>query len=218
MIKDILQSNMQLREEQLSLSEAQNKAEQENYQLKIENEDLRDRLHLLTQEKEFTIDYQAYLPVLNLQNIVDSCRTKADLSSARSLILTYIFSLKKENRNLHKRLAAKGPSMNTTLKEYSSNFSDFKQAQMSSSLGIKQKHDDLVEFDDSGQQLKSSQPYSPDFNSSNSMLINERDQKPPVQMFNLLNSEEEEDYVSLPQIQHKKSPSKIKQASGSKYH
>ena len=93
-----------MREEQLELSELHDHTVGENYQLKIENEDLRDRLSLITQDEGYTIDYQAYLPVLDFENIINHCRNLEELTSAKSLILTYIFSLKKENRNLIKRL------------------------------------------------------------------------------------------------------------------
>ena len=58
MIKEILQSNMFLREDQLNLQEEHELVLQENYQLKIENEDIRDRLSLANQNsKEYIIDY-----------------------------------------------------------------------------------------------------------------------------------------------------------------
>ena len=58
MIKEILQSNMFLREDQLNLQEEHEFVLQENYQLKIENEDIRDRLSLANQNsKEYIIDY-----------------------------------------------------------------------------------------------------------------------------------------------------------------
>ena len=48
MIKEILMSNMQLRDEHLKMAEQHDQTIQQNYQLNIENEDLRDRLYLLT--------------------------------------------------------------------------------------------------------------------------------------------------------------------------
>ena len=71
MIKDILMSNMQLREEQIKLSEQHDFAIQQNYQLKIENEDLRDRLYLITNEIKYEIEYQAYLPLIELESIIN---------------------------------------------------------------------------------------------------------------------------------------------------
>lgn len=107
MIKDILLSNMQLREELLQISEKFDAATQDNYQLKIENEDLRDRLYLITNEQGFQIDYQAYLPMLDFEQIINDCSSIGGIEQAKCLILTYIFSLKKENRNLHKRIDSK---------------------------------------------------------------------------------------------------------------
>ena len=70
----------------------------------IENEDLRDRLLLVTQNTGYEIQYQAYLPVLDLEKMINDCKSQRDIEASKSLILTYIFSLKKENRNLLKRL------------------------------------------------------------------------------------------------------------------
>ena len=117
MIKDILQSNMQLREEQLSQQKTHEATQQENYQLKIENEDLRDRLMLVTQNTGYEIQYQAYLPVLDLDKMINDCKSHTEIEATKSLILTYIFSLKKENRSLHKRLndrLYKGMNQTTT--------------------------------------------------------------------------------------------------------
>ena len=44
MVKDILKSNMQLRDDQLRLAEEHEGTMKENHQLMIENEDLRDKL------------------------------------------------------------------------------------------------------------------------------------------------------------------------------
>lgn len=65
---------------------------------------MRDRLHLVTRDKQYQIDYQSYLPVLDLESLVQSSQSAADLEAAKSIIMTYIFSLKKENRGLHRRL------------------------------------------------------------------------------------------------------------------
>jgi tRNA A37 N6-isopentenylltransferase MiaA len=59
---------------------------------------------LMTQNSGYQIEYQAYLPVLDLDQMISDCSTEQDLEASKSLILTYIFSLKKENRSLHKRL------------------------------------------------------------------------------------------------------------------
>ena len=59
---------------------------------------------LITSDGGYQIEYQAYLPVLELEEMINDCKNDKDIEAAKSLILTYIFSLKKENRSLHKRL------------------------------------------------------------------------------------------------------------------
>ena len=70
----------------------------------IENEDLRDRIYLTTKDEkakdQVVIEYQAYLPMIDLQKVVDECERMEDLNMAKAIILTYIFSLRKENRKL----------------------------------------------------------------------------------------------------------------------
>ena len=79
MIKEILQSNMTLREDQLKLAEEHESVLQDNYQLKIENEDLRDRLHMITRDNNYTIEYQSYLPVLELEESLQKSGTMDDI-------------------------------------------------------------------------------------------------------------------------------------------
>lgn len=99
---------MQLREEQLKMMEDNEQTIQENYQLKIENEDLRDRMYLTTDDPnvrdQVLIEYQAYLPLLDFQNLLERCKEFDDVHLAKGIILTYIYSLRKENRNLQRRL------------------------------------------------------------------------------------------------------------------
>ena len=90
MIKEILQSNMQLREDQLKLAEEHESVLQDNYQLKIENEDLRDRLHMITKDSNYTIEYQSYLPVLDLEEALEKSQSTNDVQSLKTLIMTYI--------------------------------------------------------------------------------------------------------------------------------
>jgi len=108
MIKDMLLSNMQLREEQLKLASEHELTIQQIYQLKIENEDLRDRLFLTAKDEDerdkCEIEYQAYLPLLDFEELLNNCERLKDIEACKSIILTYIFSMKKENRNLHRRL------------------------------------------------------------------------------------------------------------------
>lgn len=122
MIKEILLSNMQLREEQIKLAEDHDRCLLENYQLKIENEDLRDRLQLTTNDPNLQIEYQAYLPLFDFEKLINQCAKLNDLALAKGIILTYIFSLKKENRNLNRRLNDK-----PLLKEDPEDAADFVQ-------------------------------------------------------------------------------------------
>ena len=70
----------------------------------IENEDLRDKLFLITEEKGFEIQQQSYLPFVNLEEIIDRICTKDEFIEAKVLVIGNIFSLRKENRHLLKRL------------------------------------------------------------------------------------------------------------------
>ena len=60
-IKEVLISNNQLREDLLALSQKHDDTAQTNFQLKIENEDLRDRLALLTDKDGSLVEYLPYL-------------------------------------------------------------------------------------------------------------------------------------------------------------
>ena len=70
MVKDILQSNMELRQDQVKLTKEHETALVDNHQLRIENEDLRDKLHLITKKVDYSIDYQAYLPLMDLEGLL----------------------------------------------------------------------------------------------------------------------------------------------------
>lgn len=104
MVKDVLQSNMELRQDQVKLTKEHETALVENHQLRIENEDLRDKLHMITKNLDYSIDYQAYLPLMDLESLLSQATSAGQLESLKTVILTYIFSLRKENRQLHKRL------------------------------------------------------------------------------------------------------------------
>ena len=79
MVKEMLQSNMSLREQQLRLTEEHEKCLQDNCQLRIENEDLRDRLSLITKDPIYSIDYQAYLTHLDLEAIIGNTNSSEHL-------------------------------------------------------------------------------------------------------------------------------------------
>lgn len=59
---------------------------------------------MITKNADYSIDYQAYLPLMDLESLLSQASTAAELESLKTVILTYIFSLRKENRKLHKRL------------------------------------------------------------------------------------------------------------------
>lgn len=70
----------------------------DNHQLRIENEDLRDKLQMITKNVDYSIDYQAYLPLMDLEGLLSQATSAKQLESLKTVILTYIFSLRKENR------------------------------------------------------------------------------------------------------------------------
>jgi len=50
--------------------------------------------------------------LIELENIINQCSKLQEIQAAKSLILTYIFSMKKENRNLHRRINDKQADSN----------------------------------------------------------------------------------------------------------
>jgi regulator of replication initiation timing len=58
MIKEVLQSNLQLREDLLRLQQELERLQGNNFQLTVENEDLRDRVFLLARDKACEIEQQ----------------------------------------------------------------------------------------------------------------------------------------------------------------
>ncbi|CDW90813.1 kinesin motor domain containing protein [Stylonychia lemnae] len=104
MIKEVLQSNLQLREDLLRLSQDHEKTQVQNYQLNNENEDLRDRLQLITNEKGYEIEYQQHLPQMNIEEEIGLVKNKQQLDDLKKHVLSHIFSLRKENRHLVKRI------------------------------------------------------------------------------------------------------------------
>ena len=59
----------------------------------MENEDLRDRMNLMGKANPVVIDYLPYLPPMQLEKVVSGIRNKQELENAKSLILSYYFSL-----------------------------------------------------------------------------------------------------------------------------
>ena len=67
---------MQLRDDLLKLSQENEWLNQNNYQLKIENEDLRDRLSLLGEERgRVNIEYMPYIAAGSVEKLCDGINT-----------------------------------------------------------------------------------------------------------------------------------------------
>lgn len=103
-----MQSNNSIREDLLRHQQEADELKQTLFQYKVENEDLRDRLNLLSQEKHggVNIDYIPYIASGSIKKLCDSISTPAELSDAKLIIFNHIFSIQKENRNLQRRLKA----------------------------------------------------------------------------------------------------------------
>lgn len=96
---------MQLREDLLKLSNENELFQKGNYQYKIENEDLRDRLNLLGEERGgINIEYIPYIPVGQVERACDEIDTPEQLRESKIFIFNHIFSLQKENRALLRRI------------------------------------------------------------------------------------------------------------------
>jgi len=64
----------------------------------VENEDLRDQIALLDQTEGASIDYLPYLMPKSLEKTVEKAQTQEDLQQTKNMILTHVFSLRKDNR------------------------------------------------------------------------------------------------------------------------
>ena len=70
----------------------------------IENEDLRDRLSLATTDEGTSIDYLPYLAHKQLEQNVQKIQNPEELGIVKNMILTHVHSLRKDNRNLQRRI------------------------------------------------------------------------------------------------------------------
>ena len=85
---------MQLREDLLQLSHENELIQRNNYQYKIENEDLRDRLNLVGEEwGSINIEYIPYIPVGQVEKVCDEIDTPEQLRESKIFIFNHIFSL-----------------------------------------------------------------------------------------------------------------------------
>jgi len=66
---------MQLREDLLTFSQEHEDTMQQNFQFTVENEDLRDRLHLIGHEKQVSIDYLPYIAPLAIEKLLEEVKT-----------------------------------------------------------------------------------------------------------------------------------------------
>ena len=78
-IKEVLISNMQLREDLLNVSQEHENTMQTNFQLTIENEDLRERLNLANLSEGTSIDYMPYLVHKQLEKNVSKVQSSDEL-------------------------------------------------------------------------------------------------------------------------------------------
>jgi len=96
---------MLLREDLLKLSQENEQILRNNYQYKIENEDLRDRLNLLGEERGgVNIEFIPYIPAGQVEKACDDIDTPEQLRESKIFIFNHIFSLQKENRALLRRI------------------------------------------------------------------------------------------------------------------
>lgn len=65
---------------------------------------MRDQLGLIQAERGFEIEQQQYLPSLQVDAVITNVKSLDGLQEARKLILSHIFTLRKENRHLIRRL------------------------------------------------------------------------------------------------------------------
>ena len=58
----------------------------------------------MTNEKGYEIEQLQHLPYHNIESDIENIATKKQLEMSKKNILSHIFSLRKENRNMQKRL------------------------------------------------------------------------------------------------------------------
>lgn len=105
---------MSLRDDLLKMSQELEHLVALNYQYKVENEDLRDRLSLLGEQRlgGVNIEYKAYLPAGTVERLCDEIDTVEQLRVSKIEIFNHIFSVQKENRALLRRLKVAEEKLN----------------------------------------------------------------------------------------------------------
>ena len=85
---------MQLRDDLLKLSHENESLNHQNYQYKVENEDLRDRLNLLGEDKGVVnIEYMPYIAPGSVEKACDEIDSTEQLRESKIMIFNHIFSL-----------------------------------------------------------------------------------------------------------------------------
>ena len=64
----------------------------------IENEDLRDQISLVAQKGGASIDYLPYLVPKQFEKAVERVQDSFELDKVKNMILTHVYSLRKDNR------------------------------------------------------------------------------------------------------------------------
>ena len=70
----------------------------------VENEDLRDRLNLVGTKQNIYIEHIPYQNSFDFEGLMKSIDSKEALGSAKNIILSNVFSLRKQNRALNRRI------------------------------------------------------------------------------------------------------------------
>ena len=70
----------------------------------VENEDLRDQLALFSKTDDTSIDYLPYLMPKLLDQTLEQVKSQEELQAVKSMILTHVFSLRKDKRHLQRRI------------------------------------------------------------------------------------------------------------------
>ena len=98
---------MQLRDDLLRISADNEQLNKSNYQYKVENEDLRDRLYMLGEQRGgVNIQYMPYIASGSVETLCDQIKSAEELHESKNFILNHIFSLQKDNRTLLSRIKA----------------------------------------------------------------------------------------------------------------
>ena len=65
---------------------------------------MRDRLNLLSSKSGIHISYNNYLPAIDIDNVLEEVIAQDTELEGKNQLFDYIFSVRKDNRNLQKRI------------------------------------------------------------------------------------------------------------------